>query len=211
MSNKIDTQWLGVNFFNYNDARNPNYRRIKCGNCGITVSAWLHSSYNHGSSQEPYIPRVEFLLCTNCGQGTVIDTLGQQHPGSKEGEEILGLPDDINELYEEIRSCFSVSAFTAAEILCRKVLMNIGCDKGAPEGKGFDFYIDYIEGKGYITNLMKDWVGSIRKYPNDATHKVEPSPKERALDTFRFTVELLKLVYEIEYRRGLHSSSSSPL
>jgi hypothetical protein len=152
--------------------------------------------------------QVYFVICPYCGQGTVIDSWRRQYPGVKIGDDVQGLPGVIKSLYEEVRACFSVGAFTAAELLCRKILMNVACDKGDKEGKEFVEYVDFLESLGYIGAPMKDWVDKIRKYPNLAAHKIASSPPERALDTFEFMAHLLITIYEMEYRKGLHDQKS---
>jgi hypothetical protein len=40
----------------------------------------------------------------------------------------------LNQLYEEARRCTGQGCFTAAVLLCRKMLMNIAVEQGAAEG-----------------------------------------------------------------------------
>ena len=167
-----------------------------CGYCGRDGVGWLTSHYGPEGTAD----RVRFILCTVCGQGTVIDTERRQYPGLRFGENILGLPEDVRAIYEETRDCFSVNAWTAAEQLCRKLLMHIACEKGGTPGKKFKDYVEYLITTGYITPNMKAWVDRIREYANENVHRLDPVPVERAKDTFAFTAQLLKLVYEMDHR-----------
>ena len=92
----------------------------------------------------------------------------------------------------------SVNAYTASELICRKILMHVAVDKGAEEGKGFESYIDHLQAKGYVTPPMKEWVDTIRKHGNSSTHQLEQPSKSRAESTIMFTAELLRLIYEMD-------------
>ena len=94
------------------------------------------------------------------------------------------------------------NAFTASELLCRKILMHIAVEKSAPEGESFVFYLDYLERAGYITPPMKVWVNAIRANGNESTHAIAAPSKDRAESTVMFTAELLRLTYEMEFLAG---------
>ncbi len=93
----------------------------------------------------------------------------------------------------------SVSAYTACELLCRKILMHIAVEKGAKEGESFSEYLSILGEKGYITPPMGKWVDLIRQHGNKAAHLLEPPDRTRAESTIMFTAELLRLIYEMEH------------
>jgi Domain of unknown function (DUF4145) len=92
-----------------------------------------------------------------------------------------------------------VGAFTAAELVCRKILMHVAADKGAKTGEPFAAYLDFLEKAGYVTPPMKGWVDLIRKHGNLATHELPAPDRKQAESTVMFTAELLRLVYEMEH------------
>ncbi len=92
-----------------------------------------------------------------------------------------------------------VGAFTATELLCRKILMHVAADKGANPGEPFAAYLDFLEKAGYVTPPMKGWVDLIRRHGNLAAHELPAPDQQRAESTLMFTAELLRLVYEMEY------------
>lgn len=92
-----------------------------------------------------------------------------------------------------------VNAFTAAEIMCRKILMHVAVDKGANEGETFAKYIDYLEQSNYFTPDMADWVDQIRQNGNEFAHELPALSEKRAKSTVTFTAHLLKLIYEMEH------------
>lgn len=163
--------------------------KYECGHCGAKVSGAVVARHE----------TIMWLLCPNCGNGSVRDQKGNIHPAVTFGPYITGLPSDIAEAYEEARRSLSVSAFTGAELICRKILMYVAVEKGAKEGESFAFYLDHIEKVGYITPPMKTWVNLIRKHGNIAAHILEKPDRSRAESTLMFTAELLRIVYEMEH------------
>jgi hypothetical protein len=170
----------------------------ECGHCGAKVSGAVVAY--HGS--------IKWLLCPNCGNGSVCDEKGKIHPGAAFGPRIAGLPNDIAEAYEEARRSMSISAFSGSELICRKILMYVAIEKGAKEGESFTFYLDHLEKKGYITPPMKTWVDLIRKHGNIAAHILEKPDQNRAESTLMFTAELLRIVYEMEHLAKQYKTES---
>lgn len=172
-----------------------------CGHCGTKVSgavvAWFNSR------------RTMWLMCPECERGSVI-TGGNTYPGVAFGPPLQGLPLEVAEAYDEARRCMSVNAFTAAELICRKILMHVAADKEAKAGEAFAAYLIHLENKGYITPPMKKWVDLIRKHGNEATHKLSPPDKTRAESTVMLTAELLRVVYEMEHMASKYVPKPNP-
>jgi len=151
------------------------------------------------AEDHPKVVKVAWLRCSNCGGGAVLN-YQELAPGGKEGEAIDGLPKDVEDAYEEARKNASIGSFTSCELMCRKILMHVAVDKGADPGKNFAHYLTYLENSGYVTPPMKPWVDQIRKNGNVATHDLPATDRARALDTLSFTAQLLRAIYEMEYR-----------
>ena len=162
----------------------------KCGHCGKEVAGII-------VSQNMGVP-VHWLACPNCKRGSVLNT-DTFAPEPLLGEDVKGLLETIQKVYIEARKSISSKSYTACELLCRKILMNVAVEKGAPEEKGFAQYIDYMSEEGHVTNTMKPWIKKIKNNGNEATHKINPSNFKGANTTLRFTILLLKNVYETEY------------
>jgi len=161
----------------------------KCGHCGKETSGRVVAKYNN----------VMFLLCTSCALGSIWIYPDRIIPGSKPGSKLEGLPPEIEEAYNEARNCLSIEAYVASELICRKILMHIAVDKGAEEGKSFEFYLDYLEEQKYITPPIKKWADIIRRRGNTSAHKIENPGKAKAENTLMFTMELLRIIYEMDY------------
>lgn len=170
----------------------------ECGHCGAKVSGAVVACHEN----------IKWLLCPSCGDGSVRDRNLNIHPGVAFGPHITGLPNEIAEAYEEARRSMSVSAFTGAELICRKILMYVAVEKGAKDGESFAFYLDHLEKKGYITSPMKMWVDLIREHGNIAAHILEKPNQKRAESTLMFTAELLRIVYEMEYLANQYKPKS---
>ena len=174
-----------------------------CGHCNREVSGRVVSMYKTPDD----VPLIKFLLCTSCVQGSIWVHSGDVVPGVSPGKILEGLPPEVNDAYEETRICFANNAFTACELICRKILMYIAVDKGADEGESFEKYLDYLETQGYITPPIKKWADVIRTHGNDSTHKLQKTEKEKAEITFQFTAQLLRIIYEMEYLANKFASS----
>lgn len=168
------------------------WRAFTCGHCGHQVSGAVVAL-----ASENGITR--WLWCPTCGEGSVETSNGVVHPGSTFGPSIQGLPPEVEAAYGEARSCMSAGAFTGSELLCRKILMHVGVDKGAAEGATFAEYLTHLEAAGFVTPPMKGWVDLIRQHGNLATHRLEVPSRERAEGTLMFTAELLRLTYEMDF------------
>ena len=162
-----------------------------CAHCSSKVSGAVVATADHN--------RIKWLQCPSCGNGSVHMREGFIYQSAQFGPDVQGLPNDVAEAFGESRRCMSVNAFTAAELLCRKILMHVAVDKGATEGDTFAAYLLFLETHGYVTPPMKEWVNLIRKHGNASTHKLASPDKSRAESTVMFTAELLRLVYEMEF------------
>ena len=158
-----------------------------CSSCGNRVSS--SCGYRHSDSKR-YIS-----ICPKCEHPTYFGA-GKQTPAPLPGNEVNSVPEKINSIYEEARVCTGVGAFTSAVLACRKLLMHIAVDKGAPEEKRFASYVEYLNDRNYITPDGRGWVDYIRQKGNEATHEILLMKQEDAEDLVSFTEMLLKFVYE---------------
>lgn len=188
-----------VNLLNRPDYRTgtPTYNYL-CAYCDHNVDGIIVASYpmmtDLGMAADQF-----WMLCTNCNQPSVATVRGKVYPAAAFGPALVGLPPLVASAYSEARNAFRVEAYTACELMCRKILMNIAADKGGGEGKSFAEYVQWLEDHHYITPPMKGWVELIRKHGNQSTHEIEAPDKSRAEATLLFTAQLLRIVYEMEH------------
>ncbi|TES87991.1 MAG: DUF4145 domain-containing protein [Dehalococcoidia bacterium] len=186
------------------DIRQPESRyTYTCGHCNTKVSGIVVSVY------ETPLGTVKWVLCTDCGYGSVLND-GSLYPSMLFGPIIEGLPQEVKEAYQEARNCMSVRAYTACELLCRKILMHVSVEKGAKEKETFASYLTFLSEQGYITPPMTKWVSLIREHGGKATHLIEKPEKKRAESTLMFTAELLRLIYEMEHMASQYIAKTQP-
>ena len=106
--------------------------RYTCGYCGTDTAP---ASGYYSNQKKGHV-----LICTFCNQPSFIIREGGKiisiTPSPKMGKEINGLPDDVKALYDEARLCTSAHAYTAAVLVCRKILMHIAVEKKAEPNIG---------------------------------------------------------------------------
>ncbi|MBC7163214.1 MAG: DUF4145 domain-containing protein [Immundisolibacter sp.] len=112
----------------------------------------------------------------------------------------MHLPPDVKALYKESRDCCSASCYTAAVLICRKLLMNIAVAQGAAVDLPFIQYVEYLSSSGYVPPNGKGWVDHIRKKGNEATHEIALMTQVDATELLAFAEMLLKFVYEFPSR-----------
>ena len=179
-------------------------QKYKCGHCGSFV-AQDHGYHNGFSNAEQTIRRLIYI-CPNCDQPTyfIYDNFNQQVikkiPSSSFGNFVEHLPDEVHRLYDEARRCTSNSSYTAAVMVCRKLLMHIAVEKGAEEKKSFKEYVDYLDEGGHLPADSKQWVDHIRNQGNEANHEIVPKGENDAKNLVEFIEMLLKLIYEFPTR-----------
>lgn len=166
-------------------------KSYKCGYCG-----------NEIASELGYTARDRFgdiYICHKCNKPTFFDYNEKQTPGTLIGKHFkLNIPSDIKELYNEARKCYSVGAYSAVNMCCRKLLMHIAVDCGAKENLKFIEYVNYLDEENYIPRNSKKWVDIIRSKGNETTHEIKISDEKEAQQLIKFIEVIITLIYEIE-------------
>jgi hypothetical protein len=181
------------------------WHTMMCGHCGAHTSTAVLAFTYDGNLR----PVERWVRCTNCGHGSVVAG-ATQHPGASVGREVEGLPPDVATAYKEARRCAEVNAFTACEMVCRKLLMHVAADKGATGDLTFAGYVTHLEAVGYVTPPMKPWVDFIRKRGNIAVHELPHTTQDEALSTLTFTEQLLRNTYEMAHLTAKYVPPPSP-
>lgn len=166
-----------------------------CGHCGKDVA-----SEKGDYTSTTTLSLIGYVhVCPNCNRPTFFFQ-NEQVPGELPGKPIDSLPDFIEKLYLEAQRCISVGSNTACILVCRKLLMHIGHDKGAPEGAKFIQYINYLHDNHYIPPDGKGWVDYIRNKGNEANHEIVIAGKDEAVGLLVLTEMLLRIIYELPNR-----------
>lgn len=169
-----------------------------CGYCGRHTSSVEGLSFKRkakGTTSIYQSGNDGVYICTHCRMPT-FSWVDIQIPGNRFGNPISGVSDIVSGVYEEARASFSVGAYTAVVLLCRKLLMNLAVDLGATENKNFLFYVNYLKDNHYIPVNSGEWVDTIRQHGNEATHETELKTKNDAENMIKFSEMLIKMNYE---------------
>ena len=173
-------------------------KSYKCGHCGESLSS-AQGYLSKGSRKGQNVTDGYIYVCHSCRKPTFFDVYeGTQTPGPIIGNPVKHIPDaEVEQLFNEAKSCYSISAYTSSVMCCRKLLMNISVAEGAKAGKGFADYVNYLNDNNYIPPNGKKWVDSIRKLGNEANHKIQFKTNEEAERIMVFTEMLLRFIYEM--------------
>jgi uncharacterized protein DUF4145 len=173
-----------------------------CGYCGRAVSSTLaYTTY-------PDVARI--FVCSGCGRPTYRNYDGSEVlPAPFFGNDVAELPKDVARLYDEARDAMTVAAYTSVVLACRKILMHVASSKGAPPGKTFVEYVEYLRDHHLIPQDSEHWVDHLRKRGNEANHEIRLMEKSDAEEMLVFAEMLLKLTYEFP-RRIAKPAPASP-
>lgn len=175
----------------------------------IVVAATTDHSHYEGS------PPVQWLRCVNCQIGVVVN-VDFQSPAPKPLDVPNGVEGDDRAAWEEVRSCLSVGAHTAAVMMCRKLLFHIAVSEDLPPKKdngrapSFAEALNYLEDEGVVTKRMRPWADRVKDVGNEANHELTGYTYDQALDIATFTRQLLQLAYELPQLAQLDRAEITP-
>jgi hypothetical protein len=123
---------------------------------------------------------------------------GAIYPTAPAGGIVPHLPQDVARAWQEVRTSHAVAAYTASEMMCRKILMHLAVDvaKSKP-GKKFVEYVDDLDGAGYVPPGARHVVDQVRDRGNIANHELPASTEKDSLTTMAITEHLLRTIYEL--------------
>lgn len=184
----------GLNNCNWQNIAETPTTRYECAYCGHLVSSNKGFALSDRAFNTTH-PGV--TICPDCKCPTFHYPRAQTRiPGTVFGRAVAHLPKDIEQLYEEARTCTSSQCFTASVLLLRKLLMNIAVAQGAAEGLTFVKYVDHLADKGFVPPNGRQWVDHIRKKANEATHEIVKMHSKDAENLMVFMEMLLRFIYE---------------
>lgn len=164
-----------------------------CGYCGDKVGAAQGYKTMYGGNQG----LASIAICETCHAPTLFVQSGEYFPKAPPGGEVAAAPVSLAALYREARISAGAGAFTAAVLVCRKILMNIAVQEGAEEGQNFAAYVSYLADQGFVPPNGRAWVDYIRKRANEANHEIELMNEQDASALVTLTEMLLRFIYEM--------------
>lgn len=184
-----------MSIYNFRDSSWKNVEALislpfVCWNCNnLVASDKGYKTHNDNLKKKIY-------LCPHCNAPNVYDSDGKAILSSLTGKEIKKLPENIKNVYDEVRKCMQSNSFTGAVMLMRKIIMNIAVHEGAEKNKNFAEYIDYLCDNGIVHKKSKNKADSVRELGNNANHEIENRTQEEAQNCFEFIELLLMANYE---------------
>lgn len=196
------------------------YMRGVCGNCGSMVHfepCALHLHNQNGNCSVEAGSRFDILRCPSCKLGTVANPMpgidemwgGIGESGRRKADFILSpgplpaplvrnMPADVEAAWLDAIRCGQVGAWTASELVCRKILMHVAVDQcGAKEGDSFWKYVDALDEARFFPASLKPVIDGIRQRGNTATHELAQSTETEARKTLDITHHVLRTIYEL--------------
>lgn len=100
-----------------------------CGYCGHEVAGSI------GYRREDDEDDRKIYICPYCENPTafIYEEFGypEQFPKPVMGNEVTGLPESVESVYNEARRCIQCAAYTSAALALRKLLMHVAVEQGA--------------------------------------------------------------------------------
>jgi len=138
-------------------------------------------------------------ICPNCSNPMLILNKGKKVLPSPCPEQIAdpSVEEQVRNAYNEASLCFSVGAYHASTIMCRRALERLCIDKGAT-GRNLKEKIESLSNMGYFTKEIKEWAHANREIANDGAHDEEHKVDEKdANDILLITEKLIEIIYII--------------
>ena len=165
-----------------------------CGHCNKDISLEVYAYYACSISNTILYYTGQ---CPYCGRPIIYDKeMDVTLPYISDFESVKFLPNEIDELYKEIRDSYSIGSYTCCVITARTLMANIAVDQGAEINQSFIFYVDYLKNNCLPLKTNNDWVDKIRQLGNASTHDFIIATKEDAELAIKFIIAILKNVYE---------------
>jgi len=141
-------------------------------------------------------------ICNACNLPTFFGADGEPALNGPYGRTLNRAPYDSCRVYDEARRCCSIEAYSAAVLLCRKLIVHITHDLQPEDLKGkrqnFAEYIDWLEKNGYIPPNGKGWVRWLKDRGNAENHEIVAATRDDAERIIDLAYALLLWNYEVQ-------------
>lgn len=180
----------------------PRHRPYLCGACGQTTTGRVVCSLLRNCDKATVL----WCLCAcDKNEPTIITendivTLSQ-FPAAREFVARPEWPQDLARLYEEAARAYAATAFTAASMVCRKILMSCACHQQEKrgeipkEGQSFAYYVKYLADEVLNFPAAQTPINAIRDIGNDANHHLEFVKEAEAARSLRIVAHMLNTIY----------------
>lgn len=185
---------IDVSVNHYDGAKRITAINYQCGYCGNKVASEI-GIIGYTTDNRPCSA---IYFCPRCQMPTYHSYWSNNNfPDEKFGRSLEHLPKEVEFLYNEARDSVSMGCYTAAIMLCRKILMHTAVERGASPNDSFANYVRYLDVEGIIPKGSKEWVDYIREIGNETNHEIKIMDVEQASSTLSFLEALLSVIYEL--------------
>ncbi len=181
---------------------------VECSNCEAYAEAEEIGSYQYLRRDDKPSGRYLLLMCWRCENPILIvqDNIGNMVEGDiwdtpvklYPSQEIRINPDapkPIRVAYEEAAASFKARAYTAAAIMCRKILEGICKEHGVRE-RTLIKSLERMKDERIIDERLYEWADVLRLVGNEAAHDVNVTiSRDDAKDMLEFTNAILDYLF----------------
>lgn len=180
-----------------------------CPTCNARVTVSEHGNYSYGHPREGPPINVVLASCSECREPLL---LGREEYGIDIWSDpwrmypvdrsmlSAAVPETLRAAYREAITCFNARAYTAAAIMCRKVLEAAAAHLGSEERNLYSA-LRRLKEEGRIDAQLHEWASELRAMGNEAAHGVDLQVgRDDAEDTIAFTEAIVDYVFVYRQR-----------
>jgi hypothetical protein len=175
----------------------PMHQTYQCGACGNSTNGRVVCRALRGNDA---VSAFCVCSCERREPTILIERIGQilmQFPIATEFRSDSSWPPELAKLYDEGAKSFAGGAYTAASMVCRKLLMSCACHEGAADDQKFAAYVDYITNNVLTFPKAKGAIDAIRKIGNEANHEIQFVGPDDAKRAMQIVTYMLSTIYSL--------------
>jgi hypothetical protein len=196
---------------------------IDCPSCKVTVAAPIVAETDGYDEENSIAVRYQFARCPSCSGPLLVEryilvyeewenlTAPYRIFPPQQKSLSIQVPEVIRESFREAQRCFEASCFTAAAIMCRRVIEEITKTQGV-RAKTLLGGLKELRNNDQIDQRLFEWADLLRSIGNEAAHGVgEKIALEDAEDVLHFTEALADYIFVLKTRfESLQKRRASP-
>lgn len=171
----------------YSGHKNEIVGKGKCPFCS-SIAGMKQLTRSRNSDYGKMVP----LKCSVC-ESIVLWKDGVLLPNTGEYERLEGLPENLQELYDEAVDCLEAGAPNGSSAVFRRLINAIGVHFkviNEDENGSFKGIIEDLEKEGHIRNVSSEVLDSVREIGNDGSHINENKPDIEQVEILKQLIEI---------------------
>lgn len=180
----------------------------RCFHCNRQVSNKGSGRRLIGTAEGNRGHHVAWLVnCSYCNMPCLLDPKNRPLFESTDIQPVPNVPEDVDKVFREALSALSVSLFSSAVLLSRKLIMHLAFELGkdhfdalTQKNRGrtpnFVEYVGWLRDNHYIPPAGGPWVNEVVERGNDENHQLITATRDEATRIVKITRLLLAFNYE---------------